>query len=136
MHSCPVYEMLIISNNILKELNIFQKIYQKSITDGNSLVAQWLRIRLVMQRTWVQSLVREDPTCCRATKPILHNCWTCCLEPVSHNYWSPGAWSLCSTTRKATAMRSPHTATKSNPHSPQLEKAHAQQWRPNAAINK
>ena len=33
-------------------------------------------------------------------------------------------------------MRSPHTATKSSPRSPQLEKAHAQQRRPNAAINK
>ena len=33
-------------------------------------------------------------------------------------------------------MRSPHTATKSSPRSPQLEKARAQQWRPNAAKNK
>ena len=32
-------------------------------------------------------------------------------------------------------MRSPDTATKSSPHSPQLEKARAQQWRPNAARN-
>ena len=38
--------------------------------------------------------------------------------------------------REATAMRSPHTATKSSPHSPQLEKARAQQWRPNAAKSK
>ena len=30
-------------------------------------------------------------------------------------------------------MRSPHTTTKSSPHSLQLEKAHVQQWRPNAA---
>ena len=34
---------------------------------------------------------------------------------------------------EATAMRSPHTATKSRPHSPQLEKVHVQQQRPNAA---
>ena len=38
--------------------------------------------------------------------------------------------------REATAMRSPRTATKSSPHSPQLEKAHAQQQRPNVAKNK
>ena len=38
-----------------------------------SLVAQWLRIRLPMQGTWVQALVREDPTCCEATKPMRHN---------------------------------------------------------------
>ena len=30
-----------------------------------------------MQETWVQSLVQEDHTCCRAT------------GPVSHSYWSP-----------------------------------------------
>ena len=39
-----------------------------------SLVAQWLRIRLPMQGTWVCALVGEDPTCHRATKPVRHNC--------------------------------------------------------------
>ena len=38
-----------------------------------SLVAQWLRIRLPMQGTWVRALVREDPTCHGATKPVCHN---------------------------------------------------------------
>ena len=38
-----------------------------------SLVAQWLRILLPMQGTQVQALVQEDPTCCRATKPVCHN---------------------------------------------------------------
>ena len=38
-----------------------------------SLVAQWLRIHLPMQATQVQSLVREDPTCRGATKPMRHN---------------------------------------------------------------
>ena len=101
-----------------------------------SLVAQWLRIRLPMQGTRVRALVREDPTCCGATKPAHHNYWACALEPTSHNYWSPCPWSLCSATREATAMRSPHTTTKSSPHSPPLEKARSQQWRPNAAKNK
>ena len=40
---------------------------------GTSLVAQWLRIRLPMQGTWVQALVWEDPTCRGATKPMRHN---------------------------------------------------------------
>ena len=35
-----------------------------------SLVVQWLRIRLAVQGTLVQSLVREDPTCLGATKPM------------------------------------------------------------------
>ena len=38
-----------------------------------SLVAQWIRIRLPMQGTQVQSLVWEDTTCRGATKPMRHN---------------------------------------------------------------
>ena len=56
---------------------------------GTSLVEQWLRIRLPMQGTRVWSLVQEDPTCHRGSKPVRHNYWACALEPVSHNYWSP-----------------------------------------------
>ena len=59
-------------------------------------------------------------------------------EPVCHNYWSPRAEGPCST-REATAVRSLHTPMRSNPRSPQLEKAHAQQRRPThskAAKNK
>ena len=37
-----------------------------------SLVAQWLRIRLPMQGTRVRALVREDPSCRGATKPMRH----------------------------------------------------------------
>ena len=58
---------------------------------GTSLVAQWLRIHLPMQGTWVRSLVQEDTTCHGATKTVHHNYWDCTLEPVCHNYWSPHA---------------------------------------------
>ena len=58
---------------------------------GASLVAQWLRIRLPRQGARVQALVREDPICCGATKPVCHNYWACALEPTSHNYWNPCA---------------------------------------------
>ena len=92
---------------------------------GASLVARWLRICLPMQETRVWALVQEDPTCRGATKPEHHNYWGRALEPASHNYW----------TREATAMRSPVTAMKSSPQSPQLEKACAQQRRPNTAKN-
>ena len=40
---------------------------------GASLVAQWLKICLPMQGTWVQALVREDPTCRGAARPVSHN---------------------------------------------------------------
>ena len=33
-------------------------------------VMQWIRICLPIQETWVQSLVWEDSTCPRATKPV------------------------------------------------------------------
>ena len=38
-----------------------------------SLGAQWLRIHLPTKGTWVRALVREDPTCRGATKPVRHN---------------------------------------------------------------
>ena len=37
-----------------------------------SLVAQWLRVCLPMQGTWVRSLVWEDSTCHGASKPMSH----------------------------------------------------------------
>ena len=40
---------------------------------GASLVAQWLRVCLLMQGTRVRALVWEDPTCRRATGPGGHN---------------------------------------------------------------
>ena len=95
------------------------------------LVVQRLRIRLAMQGTWVQSLVQEDSTSCRATKPPYHHYWANApqllkfrgLGPVLHK-------------RQATAMRSLCTARKSRPCSPQLKKAYMQQWRPSTAKNK
>ena len=41
-----------------------------------------------MQKKWVQSVIWEDPTCHRATKPVCHNYWACALEPGTHNYWA------------------------------------------------
>ena len=36
---------------------------------------QWVRIYLPMQGTWVWSLVWEDATYLRATKPMCHKYW-------------------------------------------------------------
>ena len=38
-----------------------------------SLVAQWLRICLPMQGTWVRALAWEDLTCHGVTRPVSHN---------------------------------------------------------------
>ena len=48
-----------------------------------------------MQKTWVRSLVLEDPTCRGATKP------------VHRNYQSPGTLEL--RTKEGTTVRSPRT---------------------------
>ena len=48
-----------------------------------SLVAQWLRICLSMQGTWVRALVWKDPTCNGATKPVSHNYWACMPQLLS-----------------------------------------------------
>ena len=37
------------------------------------LVVLWLQIRPPMQKTWVQSLVQEDPPCLGAAKPVHHS---------------------------------------------------------------
>ena len=42
-----------------------------------SLVAQWLRVCLLMQGTRVQALVWQYPTCRGTTRPVSHNYWAC-----------------------------------------------------------
>ena len=44
-------------------------------------MVQWIRIRLPIQGTWVRSLVREDSTCHRATKPAATLLKSASLEP-------------------------------------------------------
>ena len=46
----------------------------------------WLRIHLPMQGKWVWSLVRKDPTCHGAARPVCHNSWGLpTAEPVLHS---------------------------------------------------
>ena len=97
-----------------------------------------------MQGTQVRALGREDPRCRGANKPVRHNYWACTLEPASHNYWAHVPQLLNPMVPRARApqqekptqweARAPQQ--KSSPRSPQLEKARAQQQRPNAAKNK
>ena len=49
------------------------KIFILKIKYWASLVAQWLRICLLMQGTGVRALVWEDPTCHGAAGPVSHN---------------------------------------------------------------
>ena len=52
-------------------------------TVGNSLVVQGLGICLPLQGILVQSLVREDPICRRANRPVCHNYRACALDSMS-----------------------------------------------------
>ena len=47
---------------------------------GAPLVAQWLRICLLVQGTRVRALVWGDPTCRGATRPVSHNDGACALQ--------------------------------------------------------
>ena len=86
----PIFLYRFLNGLLIFQFKRFFTVGRLSIEDyarlGTSLVAQWLRICLPMQGTQVRALVREDPTCRRATKPTSHNYWACTLEPVSHNY--------------------------------------------------
>ena len=82
-----------------------------------------------MKGTWVWSPVREDPTCCGATKSVSHNYWSPCATTTEARVprardpqqEKPLQWEACALQRK------------SSPRSLQLEKAPMQQWRPNTA---
>ena len=86
----------------------------KNTWSRTSLVVQWLRIHLPIQETWVPSLVQEDSTYHKATKPMCHDYWVVC-----HN-----CWSLCTIEPVFCNKRSHH-----NEKPIQLEKAWAQQQR-------
>ena len=76
-----------------------------------------------MPGTWVRSLIREDPTCHRATQPVHHNYGACALRdckaqllsphaaaaeawtPVLRNKKSHHSGSLCASTREKPAQQ-------------------------------
>ena len=67
-------------NKTKRQPSEWEKIFANEATDKGlifkiwaSLVAQWLRICLLMQGTRVRALVWEDPTCRGATRPVSHN---------------------------------------------------------------
>ena len=57
----------------MTQMMVHHCVPKSKASSGASLVAQWLRIRLPVQATWVRAPVWEDPTCHGATKPVRHN---------------------------------------------------------------
>ena len=84
-----------------------------------SLVVQWPRICLPMQGTWVWSLVWEDPSCLRATKPCTTATEACLPRTQALQQEKPLQWVTC--------------PLRPEPHSPQLEKAMHRNWKSRAA---
>ena len=90
-----------------------------------SLVVPWLRIHLAMEGTLVWSLVQEDPTWCRTTKPAhAPQLQSLCPgarepQPLSPCVTTTEAHTpqiLCSKTREATTTSSPcTTVSRENP---------------------
>ena len=85
----------------------------KKLKIGTSLVAQWLRIRLPMQGTWVRALVWEDPTCHGATKPMHYQ-----LPSLRSRAREPQLLDPCATT---TEVRVPRTRAPQQEKPPQRE---------------
>ena len=75
---CTVLFVFIYTNAILHLILLqvsflcTQHCFQDKPTLRASLVAQWLRICLLMQGTRVRALVWEDPTCRGAAGPVSH----------------------------------------------------------------
>ena len=107
------------------------------------MVVQWLRIHLPMQGTQVQSLVQKTPHGAEQLSPHNPNYWACALEPAS-NYWvhvpqlrKPKCPRTCALQQeKPPKEEAPILQLGSSHYPPQLEKAHAQKWRPRAVKNK
>ena len=103
----------------------------QSKSNWASLVAQWWRIYLPVQKTGVWSLIWEYSTCFRVTKPVPHNFWPCALEtlsptsePTCCNTWSPLArWSLHCKEGSYHSERPKQHNLDSSPHSLQIEKS-------------
>ena len=59
--------------NFKKFVNFFKEKKKVRGIGRTSLVVQWFRIHLPVQETRVQSMLWEDPTINKATKPLHHN---------------------------------------------------------------
>ena len=88
-----------------------------------SLVVRWIRIRLPVQGTCVQSLVQEDFTSLGTTKSIHHDYQACLLQLLKAERLEPV---LSKKRSYAPKQRVPSC-------SPQVGKACTQQWQPSAA---
>ena len=86
---------------------------------------------MILWKIWVSSLVQEDSTCHRPTKPLVSQLLSQHSEPMSHNYITyvpqrskPTCLEPIRPNKRNHPMGSPHTLI-SSPYWLQLDKAHA-----------
>ena len=94
---------------------------------------------LPVQKTWVPSLIKKDPTCHSAAEPTCHNYRACALEPVAAPTEAHVTYSPCSAAEEATAKGSLHNATRESPPLSTIrEKPHSKEdpVQPNKYIKK
>ena len=89
-----------------------------------------------MQETRVLLVITRIPHAAAQVSPRCHNYWACAPGLRSHIYWNPPIQSPCSTTREATAMRSPHNTTRVEPPLATTREKSVQQQRPGTPKNK
>ena len=80
---------------------------------------------LPMPGTWVRSLIREDPTCHRATQPVHHNYRACALRDCKAQLLSPHAATAEAWTPVLRNKKSHHSG---NLCASTREKPSQQQW--------
>ena len=114
-------------------LRIFLKINVKN-HQRTSLVTQWMGICLANARDTGSIPGPGGYHMQRAAKPMHHNYWAYTEAHQPQSPYAAATEPVC--LKEATAVRSLGIATKSSPHSPQLEKAHIKPWRTSAAKKK
>ena len=74
-------ELLEISRFITIQTYVFLQCWLNNWGSGLPQWFKWHGLCLSVQKTQVQCLIQDDPTCPAATKATLCNCWACDLEP-------------------------------------------------------
>ena len=98
-----------------------------------SMVAQWIRICLLMQWTRIWSLVWEDSKRGETDKPMQHNYWARALETQRPNY-RPRRLQLLTPARPETQLLNLQSATPDTraPRDPTTDPAGCNSWGPRA----
>ena len=105
LSSLPRYELSLLPRDVITSCSSSQSLLDRADPEAcriltllsrkgqwASLVAQWLRVCLLMQGTRVRALVWEDPTRRGATGPVSHDYWACASGACAPQRGRPQQW--------------------------------------------